>query len=65
MAIYKSKIVVTNEINKSGELVMKENRTETKYLFGVPVFERIYLRDTEQSELNLDEGLNNIGFKSK
>ncbi len=65
MAIYKSKIVVTNEINKSGELVMKENRTETKYLFGVPVFERIYLRDTEQSELNLDEGLNNIGFKPK
>jgi len=65
MAIYKTKTIVTNEINKTGELVMKEDRKEIKYLFGIPILERVYSRDTEQSELKVDGDSSSIGFISK
>ncbi len=64
MAIFKTKTIVTNEINKTGELVMKEDRKEIKYLFGIPIIEWEYKRDTEQSKLNVDDS-SSIGFMSK
>ena len=63
-AIIKSVVQVENEINKSGELILKENRYEAIYFLGIKLHERDFRRKTDQSELTIAEDTE-IGFKNK
>ncbi len=62
MSIFKIKTVVDNEINETGELVLKEDRIVSKYFLGIKVFETDYKRNTTQSDLNVDTTDKTIGF---
>lgn len=65
MSILRNTTIVSNEINESGELVLKENIVKTKYFFGIKLFENIYDRNTSQTELKLKGDKPEIGFRKK
>ena len=66
IAIWKTKIVVDNDINETGELVLRENSLKSNYLLGIKLFEKEYNRQTSQTELKLKDinKMNSIGFTS-
>lgn len=62
MALFEVELSVNNELDKSGKIVLKENKCQTRKIFGLTVQKATYIRNTIKQDIEI--GPKGLGFTS-
>lgn len=67
MPLYSNEILIDNKLNKTGSMILEEERIQTRKLFGVTIHKSLHHRHTVKLDIDItsvdDEKA--VGFKIK